>query len=308
MPRVPMSDIDRTLANCLADKEKVGISDNAEVEMTPRKGARRMEDVTPEILQLLADGTTQSVNLMEWLAADMSSLLNVVARDVTHDPLRAELQTASAQIVGKGITQRLNIIGDAIARVVFDLNHADFVRLADHKSDLVRQWACYAVNSKLRNVALGVRLAETRIFAADTNMSVRETAWMAFRPHLIEDLHRGLNSLGVLARDSDPNIRRFAVEVSRPRSVWGMHIPWLKRDPSLASEILESTRSDKARYVQLAVGNWLNDASKTRPDWVRALCVRWGIPDDVNTNYIIRRGLRTLTRHEKGRDGQLSLE
>ena len=278
------------------------------IETTRRKGARRMGDVASDILQLLADGNTESVNLMEWLAVDMSSLLKVVACRSSYGPLKEALEEASSKVVGKGITQRLSIIGDSIVHAVPDLNHDDYMHLAAHKSDIVRQWACYAVNSKLRHVDLHLRLAETRVFAADLNMSVRETAWMAFRPHLMENLDEGLCSVKMLARDSDPNIRRFAVEVTRPRSVWGAHIPQLKRDPSLACEILESTRSDKARYVQLAVGNWLNDASKTRPDWVRAICERWGILDDVNTNYIIRRGLRTLTRHEKGRDGHLPLE
>ena len=44
---------------------------------------------------------------------------------------------------------------------------------------------------------------------------------MAFRPHFAAHVTGALPMLASVALDSDPNVRRFAVEVSRPRSVWG---------------------------------------------------------------------------------------
>ena len=72
-------------------------------------------------------------------------------------------------------------------------------------------------------------------YAADTNMSVREAAWMAFRPHLQTSFSSCLALLEAIAGHIDANCRRFAVEVTRPRSVWGSHLKQLKLDPNLAA-------------------------------------------------------------------------
>ena len=54
-------------------------------------------------------------------------------------------------------------------------------------------------------------------------------------------------------------------------------------------------KTDKAKYVQDSVGNWLNDASKTRPDFVVALCERWENESPAKeTKYIVKKALRTL--------------
>jgi 3-methyladenine DNA glycosylase AlkC len=47
------------------------------------------------------------------------------------------------------------------------------------------------------------------------------------------------------------------------------------------------------------VANWLNDAAKTQPDWVREVCARWSrgrVP--LATAYIVRRAQRSLRAPE----------
>jgi 3-methyladenine DNA glycosylase AlkC len=252
-----------------------------------------MSDVPPAVLQALAAGEIETVNLMEWLAADMASLARKVGAEIGGGAGTA-LADASADMMGAGVTDRLRAGGRAIAKAAWGT--PAFARLARHKSDLVRQWACYGVNDSSLSLSLDDRLRETLPFAADSNMSVRETAWMAFRPHLAEYFEEALPLLEELALHADANIRRFAVEVTRPRSVWGAHLPVLKCDPERAVRLLDRVKEDPSRYVKLAVGNWLNDASKSRPDWVVRTCRRWDDVENPHTRFMTKRGLRTLAR------------
>ncbi|MEH3113449.1 DNA alkylation repair protein [Pedobacter terrae] len=97
--------------------------------------------------------------------------------------------------------------------------------------------------------------------------------------------------------NEDENIRRFTTEATRPRGVWCEHIEELKQNPDFGLPILEALKSDKSKYVQDSAGNWLNDASKTRPDFVKALCKRWEKESETKeTIYILKKALRTINK------------
>ena len=67
------------------------------------------------------------------------------------------------------------------------------------------------------------------------------------------------------------------------------------KNPELGLPILEPLKSDPVKYVRDSVGNWLNDASKTRPDFVRELCKQWQHESDTKeTRYIVKKALRTV--------------
>ena len=267
----------------------------ARKKITPnRTGARRMNAVPTGVLRDLAAGRCETVNLMEWLAADMGKLALNVAKSLPEGVVRSALRQAARDVAGQGVTFRLKTLGGAIAADRGVGMSPTFRIFSKHRSDLVRQWACYAVNDPSLGNTLKERLQATLVFASDSNMSVREAAWMAFRPHVQANLDESLLLLAALAGADNFAVRRFAVEVTRPRSVWGEHLKPLKRDPDLAVALLRKVRSDPSKYVQLAVGNWINDASKSRPDWVLQICAEWMQSDDPNTRKIVFRGLRTL--------------
>jgi 3-methyladenine DNA glycosylase AlkC len=270
----------------------------ADLPLSPqtRKGARSLATVPATVLASLASGRSETVNLMEWLAADMGHLAANVAREFDSGPIRDCLHRIAPQLAGRSILQRLKMLGSELARTGLRIGDSHFDRLAAHGSDLVRQWACYAVNAEsfagtagrapghtTLDLAGAVyhsvadRIDWTMQFAADPNMSVREAAWMAVRPHVANDLRFAMPVLIELAGSSNANIRRFAVEVTRPRSVWGAHIDDLKARPQIAMDLLNRVQNDPSRYVRLAVGNWLNDASKSQPRWVQEVCANWAI-------------------------------
>ena len=52
-------------------------------------------------------------------------------------------------------------------------------------------------------------------------------------------------------------------------------------------------------YVRRAVANWLNDASKSRPAWVRRVGADWSRASKTReTAWIVARALRTLRRED----------
>lgn len=118
---------------------------------------------------------------------------------------------------------------------------------------------------------------------------------MAVRDSIRADLLTALQDLIPWSSDPDPMIRRFAIESTRPRGVWAKHIQPLKDHPEIALPLLSPVKSDAHPYVQDSVSNWLNDASKTNPDWVRQTCAMWIEQSDTKpTQRIVKRGQRSI--------------
>jgi 3-methyladenine DNA glycosylase AlkC len=239
-----------------------------------------VKDITPERLAQLNAGAP-STTLTECLAVDFAALMRHVLPKIGSDAL-AEMRAAAAT----GITRRMALA----ARLMRGQ------KLARHPSDTVRGWACFMVGAA-QDMDLAARLAAIRPYADDPHFGVREWAWLAVRPHLAADLQNAIALLAAWTPDPSERVRRFASESIRPRGVWCAHMVALKQRPDLALPVLEPLRADPSGYVQDSVGNWLNDASKDRPDWVQALCARWlaGHPPQ-ETQRICRRALRSITK------------
>ena len=248
----------------------------------PRKGARRREDIPPEILRQMNRGEIEARTLAEWLAMDFGELWQ---HTVPEFPGRAdELRTG-------GVKERMNTGGRLLLE---SFGEAAIGRFGSHRADTVRQWAALAVGM-VPDLLFDRRLEMIRPFADDPHPGVREMAWMSVRPHLVAELEPGLALLAEWSREPSANLRRFASEVSRPKGVWCSPIPRLREHPELGEPVLEPLRSDPSRYVQNSVANWLNDAGKKAPWWVLHLCRRWSKESPTReTAYITTRGQRNL--------------
>jgi 3-methyladenine DNA glycosylase AlkC len=166
--------------------------------------------------------------------------------------------------------------------------------LARHPSDIVRSWAAFAAVTG-DNRHFDDHLAAIRAFAADRHFGVREIAWMALRPHIQRQVSAAIELLAAWSHESDANLRRFASEATRPRGVWCAHIEVLKSEPQLGLPILEPLKADSSKYVRDSVGNWLNDAAKSQPQFVKGLCKRWKKASPAaETAYILQKATRSL--------------
>lgn len=247
------------------------------------------DDLTERLLQLNA-GTATSRNLAEGLSVDFALLLQAALGG------RApEAEERMRRAADRGVTGRMKLAGQLLLEYA---GAESLPKWQGHVSDTVRGWACTMIG-QLAGMSLADRLTLIRPSADDEHFGVREWAWIAMRPYLAQDVEASIRLLVPWTADASASIRRFACESMRPRGVWCAHIDILKRQPELALPLLEPLKADPARYVQLSVGNWLNDAAKTRPDWAREVCARWQVESPCpETAKICKRGLRTLTKHK----------
>jgi 3-methyladenine DNA glycosylase AlkC len=263
------------------------------MEAEKRKGARSTKDIPKEILDQLNSGQIETANLVEWLAVDQRLLLENLLKQLNKTeylkPILADVANLKKQTV--------NTINEAIGTGLLATNDADLLQqISRHSSDAVRCWATYTMG-KNPNLSVKEMLGQIENFAGDKHFGVREIAWMAVRPVIAKNLNESLKILSQWTNSKDKNVRRFASEATRPRGVWCEHIETLKQQPELGLAILEPLKNDPAKYVQNSVGNWLNDASKTQPQFVIELCKKWESESKTKeTAYIIKKALRTIEK------------
>ena len=241
--------------------------------------------IPADVLADLNAGTRPSANLAEVLAVDFAALMAVAVPDVPADEL------TRLTVGNPSITQRMRIAGELVLEHV-GLGGLD--SLVDHPSDTVRGWAAYMVGLAA-GLSLPERLTLIRPLADDFHFGVREWAWMPLRSHLAADVPRAVRLLEPWVHEPSAYLRRFAVEATRPRGVWTEHLVELKENPRLGLPLLKPLRADPEKYVQDSVSNWLNDAARSKPDWVRDLVEGWADGcDDRHTLRICRRALRSV--------------
>ncbi len=265
-----------------------------------RKGARNTAAVSADVRALLNAGLIESVNLCEWLIVDHERLAENVFPELGWQSCLPQVSSALKNLKTPTALKKTFAVGKILAQLHTSKTAAAsaFESLRDHSSDTVRTWACALIGQKTA-ITLAEKLSLLQPLAADPNMGVREIAWMAARPLISQQLPEAIQLLSSWVQNKDERIRRFASEATRPRGVWCAHIKELKESPELALSLLVPLRSDESKYVRDSVANWLNDASKSRPDFVRQTCQTWLSESPTPaTQAIVKRALRTLKKNE----------
>jgi len=251
-----------------------------------RKGASKIADIPADILQQINRGEIETVNLMECLAIDFVQLMSVALPAL----LSAEL-TQMAQNSGLGWLGKTRLA----SQIIYKNFGADCIaQLLAHKSDNVRGWAA-GVIALIPDLPIDQRLKMVLPLADDKNSGTRELAWILLRQHIANDVLLSIENFAEWVKNDSANIRRYAVEITRPRGVWCSHIAELKQNPELAIALLEPLKNDNSRYVQNSVANWLNDAAKTNAEWVLNLTEKWlAQSTSKETAYICKRARRNI--------------
>lgn len=246
-----------------------------------------MAEVEPAILADLNAGRIESATLAELLSVDFAALLRTIS------PKAAALvpPTLAGGEGGLGITKRMEMV----ARALIVTHGREAIDMCiGHRSDSVRGWAAYAIGHA-DGLTLKKRLALIKPLADDPNSGVREWAWIGLRPRIADALDESLDLLLPWTASKSANLRRYASEITRPRGVWCAHLDTLKRNPAPGLPILEPLNADPTKYVQDSVANWLNDASKSNPAWVKRVCTAWLKESPTReTERICRRAMRTM--------------
>ncbi len=247
-----------------------------------RKGARRISEIPPEILQQLNKGEFETANLVECLAIDFAALLKNCFPKINKNSLK--------KIEG-GWVGRCKIS----AEVLFEnFGEKFFDEVKNHRSDMIRSIACALLKLSFQ-LNLEQKIKKILPLADDHHMGVREAAWLFLRDDITEDVNKSIKLLSPLTKSKRENIRRFASEITRPRGVWCKHINELKKNPELGLSILEPLKNENHRYPANSVANWLNDVSKNNPEFVISLTEKWLKQSPTKeTNYICKRALRTI--------------
>lgn len=247
----------------------------------PRRGARSYATVTSETRRHLEYELGQSSTHVEQMAIRFSTLLRSALPDVVD----------SERSVDKGpFLTRMRRAGTLVWE---QRGWAGIEAAADSTSDTVRGWGAFALRVA-PDLTPEDRIAATRRFADDAHFAVREWAWLSARDAIVEDPTAYLPVLVDLTGSSSVNLRRFAVEASRPRSVWGAHLALFKKCPEHGRALLDRVAADPHRYVQDATANWLNDVARAHAPWVQAVCASWALEYGPAVARVCKRAQRSI--------------
>ena len=260
-----------------------------------RRTYSRFRDIPSELTERLNRGEIETATLTEQAAMDFAVLLGSLT-GWQGDVASLAQEAAQQNFSGHGLVKRMALAGQMLGRCGAFADREALRQLMVHPADTVRGFACYTIAAH-PELEFGEKFDWMKPLAADPHFGVREWAWLALRPTVVAAHLDAIVLLRRWVNEPDANLRRFAIEITRPRGVWAKHIQALQAEPWHGLPLLDSCARDESRYVQNSVANWLNDAARSQPEWVKEVCRDWlGIyPDNNACCYITKRAQRNLS-------------
>ncbi|CAN5451533.1 DNA alkylation repair protein [soil metagenome] len=212
--------------------------------------------MTPQLRAEIEAGAVDTATHIEQMAIRMSRLMATV---------EPELALQAVQMDDLPFIARMRFGG---ALLYSQYGAGAFVTgPRSNAPDLFRGWQAFAIADAPFDVDAAFSFAIP--FAIDDHFAVREWAWLAVRPRVIAHPEAAMAAARRITNPGgvDPRLVRFAVEVTRPRSVWGGHVERFKSAPELGEEVLRCALNQTDRYPVRAALNWISDAARTRPAW-----------------------------------------
>jgi 3-methyladenine DNA glycosylase AlkC len=126
---------------------------------------------------------------------------------------------------------------------------------------------------------------------------VREFAAAGFRQLITPNRTIVHPWLKQMARQRDPNRRRFASETLRPVTF----LNWIQKEPAYSLDVLQLLFHEAHPYPRTSVGNNLSDLSRRNPELVYALAQDLVESGDKNSYWIAYRACRNLVKKDPQR-------
>ncbi|GAA2610951.1 DNA alkylation repair protein [Dactylosporangium fulvum] len=245
----------------------------------------------------------------ELLGDRVAAELVAAVAAVVDDPALPALRVAAADLAGRPLRERSDLLRDAL---LHDLptGYAAFaatVRAALHGGLPFGGWLIWPVSTAVaaRAVEDGGTAAFDDAMALLAELTPRLTSEFAVRVLLDRDLDRALAIVGTWTASPDEHVRRLASEGTRPFLPWARRVPGILADPRATIPVLDALYGDESEYVRRSVANHLNDLSRHHPELVVETATRWLAAPGPDTARLVRHALRTLVK--QGDTGALAL-
>ncbi len=219
-----------------------------------------------------------------------------------------QLELSASGLAGMRLRDRVNVVRDALAADLPEDFTATRTLIHEALNDpQLTGWMIWPVSELITTRALASGTSEDFDAAMDTLalLTGRLTCEFAIRDLIIARPERALDHANEWTDHHDEHVRRLATEGTRAFLPWAKRVPWLVAHPRATRSILDGSYQDPAEYVRRSVANHLNDLSRVDPDALLQTATAWAGKADHNTAWILRHGLRTLTK--QGNPQALSL-
>lgn len=133
-------------------------------------------------------------------------------------------------------------------------------------------------------------LPEIRKLASSDDWRKREDAATALVEISKKREDEVVSEMTIWSDEKDPNIRRVSSEGLRGVA---------RRNPGKILPVIEKLKTDDSLYVRKSVAAILRAISKKNPEFVVDLCRKWAKLKNKNTNWIIRRGIKKLSKEQQ---------